>query len=839
MKISSPLVSVVVLNWNGLDDTKTCLEYLRKQTYKNYEIIVVDNGSTDESLEYLKTLKDIVLVANNNNHGFAGGHIDGLAHAKGEYILLLNNDAVTKPDLIERCLENFTDPSIGVVGGRAYRWNKENPLLDESNSFYSYQFINTFNAEAIFYQKDYGVSEEVNNVSGSCVMVRRSVIESVGYLENRFFAYYEECDLFARAKRAGYKVIYDPKVQIWHKIGASSERKSSSFMYYMLFRNRFFFAVRNFQKGSLGIFLRQYLKFGVKSIIKSILNRGDQSINKPFAKAFLYNIVFGYRSFHERYLLRKQLGESHYNDQILIEQANVSHVTVANTKESVQKLIDASKKLRPSHELIIVVDKELEKVSQLELPHNVRICVNRGYFNIRPENYGVIISKYDWVSIVTIESFNSNEYHSSIDESIARQIDANTQCEVLTISKSSFVLFNRQLFLDVYGFGTELSKNEGLALVVKYAQLKNVLFNGSTSNTNILSALKLSSSKEVFIGELAKRRIDAAKTWRGHFYDPLFRRFYRLEQLRTLLIWLVSPKIKLRLKVARLRNLVLFTIRLQKKNLGIELKHIRNEALSTTETRLRSLNERKLGKESFEYLSVRPEETPVFIICRDRLSPLLELIEWLEKAHLTKIVLIDNDSAFPELVEYLSKTPYQVLDMKRNVGHTVAWRESIIPILIPSSYYIITDPDVIPASQSTHEILKYLYEVHGTYKNHLKVGLGLKIDDLPDHYSLKKDVIQWESQFWKSSLAENIFESGVDTTFALYKPFTYQYIIHPSIRLGEPYTARHLPWYSNDSKLNDEDMFYRVRADQNVNTWNKGKLPERYIKELAKQARNR
>lgn len=836
MRTSNPLVSVVVLNWNGLGDTKTCLDYLQKQTYKNFEVVVVDNGSTDKSLEYLKTLKSIVLVANNNNHGFAGGHIDGLTHAKGEYILLLNNDAVTKPDLIERCLENFTDPSIGVVGGRAYRWKEDNPLLDESNAFYSYQFINTFNAEAIFYQKDYGVSEEVNNVSGSCVMVRRAVIESVGYLEDRFFAYYEECDLFARAKRAGYKVVYDPRVQIWHKIGASSERKSSSFMYYMLFRNRFFFAVRNFQKGSLGIFLRQYLKFGVKSIIKSILNRGDQSINKPFAKAFLHNIVFGYKSFHERYLLRKQLGESHYNDQILIEQANVSHVTLANTKQSVQKLISSSKRLRPSHELIVVVDKELDKkISGLELPHNVRICINRGYFDTHSENYGVIISKYDWVSIATPELLGSEEYYSSIDGSLARQLSAKTQCEVLTASKSSFVLFNRQLFLDVYGFSREFSKNESLALIVKYAQLKKVLF----GENDATSTFKLSSNSETLVSELAKRRIDATKTFRSHFYDPLFRRFYRLEQLRTLLIWLVSPKIKLRHKVARLRNLVLFTIKLQKKNLGTELKHIRNEALSNTETRIRSLNERKFGKESFEYLSARPEETPVFIICRDRLSPLLELIEWLEKAHLKKIVLIDNDSAFPELVEYLSKTPYQVLDMKRNVGHTVAWKESIIPILIPSSYYIVTDPDVIPASQSTHEVLKYLYEVHGAYKNHLKVGLGLKIDDLPDHYSLKKDVIQWESQFWKSSLDENVFESGVDTTFALYKPFTYQYIIHPSIRLGEPCTARHLPWYTNDSKLNDEDMFYRLRADQNVNTWNKGKLPERYVKELAKQARNR
>src|SRR5690606_5067266 len=106
---SFPLVSIVVLNWNGLEHTKVCLQHVRKLDYPNYELIVVDNGSKKSEKQYLKRYAEKTpntrFVDNPVNRGFTGGHIDGLAVASGEFIVLLNNDAVMKSNYLKKALE--------------------------------------------------------------------------------------------------------------------------------------------------------------------------------------------------------------------------------------------------------------------------------------------------------------------------------------------------------------------------------------------------------------------------------------------------------------------------------------------------------------------------------------------------------------------------------------------------------------------------------------------------------------------------------------------------------------------------------------------------------------
>ena len=151
------LVSVVIVNWNGLEDTKLCLEHTRKQTYRNIEIIIVDNGSTDGSVDYLRTVKDIKLVENPQNLGFTGGHIAGYKASRGDFILLLNNDAIMDSRYIENAVISMrSDKKIGAIGGRAYLWDETNPLFDTTNQFYAYQIIHPINAEGIFPQSDEG-----------------------------------------------------------------------------------------------------------------------------------------------------------------------------------------------------------------------------------------------------------------------------------------------------------------------------------------------------------------------------------------------------------------------------------------------------------------------------------------------------------------------------------------------------------------------------------------------------------------------------------------------------------------------------------------------------------
>ncbi len=854
-----PLVSVIILNWNGLDDTKPCLEHVRKSTYPNIEIIVVDNGSVDGSLPYLRKQEDIILVENITNRGFTGGHIDGYKKASGEYILLLNNDAVMDLSYIETAANILqANKKIGAVGGRAYFWNKQNELFNLTSPFYSFQTVNPVTAEGIFSTSDSGALQEVNVVSGSAVMVPRSVIEKVDYLHDRFFAYYEETDLFARMKRAGYSIIYSPDLKIWHRNGVTAQRKSSTFSYYMMMRNRFSFAVRNFERAYLWRFLKNYTKTNVKATLRAILYADERAIHWAYTKAFLYNICFGWRAFMERGALTKQLGKSHYNQQIIFEQSPLSVVIEAQSKEDVSICIEYAKGMRPTDELVLVVSSKnlqewFKKSTQGQRISTIRLCFNRKYFKGPSIDIGALSAKSDWLVVPErVSDLATIKVHDlkSVLFALVRHgakisvlspaktlIQKPRSIEVLSQNLLPFVVFHRSLLINAGGAIHTDNMGSILRALCLYGVISHslIVIGSKTKQSARMSNYKPFPSIDTLYSELSTQYNTSKSLHRRiGLFTKLTQRFYRLFQIRNFFVWLFSAKIPLRLKLARLKNLFVCCVTLNQSCLAVELKHIRNEVLFSSETvadlELRKKQETTRLRELVKDYS----SLTVFIICRDRLSPLEQLVPWLEKQGLKKIVFIDNDSAYPPLVEYLQKTPYQVLELGRNVGHTSPWSAGIIRTLLPDDFYIVTDPDVIPVSENK-ELIPRLLELHKKFPHHLKIGPGLNIDDLPDSYRLKNEVMQWEAQFWKDQILPGVYESGLDTTFALYKPYTHTYFIHPSLRTGKPYTARHLPWYSDTTKLTDEDLFYKLHADATINTWDKGALPERYQKELAKQ----
>lgn len=281
------LVSIVVLSWNTAKETKICLESLRNITYKNREIIVIDNGSTDGSKEYLAKQKDIVYVDLQENTGFTGGQIEAYKHSKGDYIALVNSDAVVAPNWIEEALSVFEkDKKVAAVGGRAYMWNEEHKAYDTQNPFYSYQIIdpNHGYAETVMVGDEV---VEVNSISGAGVMISRKAIEKVGYFDDLFFAYYEETDLFARMKRAGYKIIYSPNIHTWHKIGISTKDKPYFYLYQM-HRNRFLYAYKNFDEPYKTTMVKKYNKEAKSAMIR--LAKGSRELDdKARANAYIWN----------------------------------------------------------------------------------------------------------------------------------------------------------------------------------------------------------------------------------------------------------------------------------------------------------------------------------------------------------------------------------------------------------------------------------------------------------------------------------------------------------------------------------------------------------------------
>ena len=210
---------------------------------------------------------------------------------------------------------------------------------------------------------------------------------------------------------------------------------------------------------------------------------------------------------------------------------------------------------------------------------------------------------------------------------------------------------------------------------------------------------------------------------------------------------------------------------------------------------------------------------PVFIPVRDRLEPLLQVIDWLHERNLNEIYLVDNDSSYLPLQRFFLFTDCKVILTKKNLGHRSPWLSGAVQRFTEGRRYIVTDPDVVPDESCPSDVFERLHTVLNKHPEIVKVGLGLRIDDIPASNPLKADILNWEQQFWEQEIEPNIYFADVDTTFALYQPYYGVQRHSPCLRTGFPYVARHLPWYKSPETLSEEDKFYRARANQTVSNW--------------------
>lgn len=203
------------------------------------------------------------------------------------------------------------------------------------------------------------------------------------------------------------------------------------------------------------------------------------------------------------------------------------------------------------------------------------------------------------------------------------------------------------------------------------------------------------------------------------------------------------------------------------------------------------------------------KKIPIIINNRNRLTFMLQLIKSLEKRGYNNIYIIDNDSSYQPLLEYYKNCPYHVFRLDSNVGHLAMWKTKIYKRFI-RDFYVYTDPDVVPAEECPDDFLLFFMESLKKYKYAQKVGFSLKIDDLPDSYSKKEEVIGWEKQYYETKVEDKLYLAQVDTTFALYRPWAHNGAnsCHQTFRTVHPYLARHMPWYVDSSNLSEEEQYY-------------------------------
>ncbi len=274
-----PKVSIIVLNWNGLEDTIECLNSLAKLKYTNYEIIVVDNGSQGSDVEILRRDygDSIHLISNDKNYGFADGNNVGMRYAleKGtEYVLLLNNDTIVDPGFLYHLVQAAdSDSRIGIAGPKMYYMEPPDVLWHAGGRVNWYLEHWSRGAK----KKDRGQFEKVADVdfvAGACMLIRRETINKIGLLPTDYFLQWEDIDYCTNALRHGFRCVYIPQAKIWHKVSASYRRGNKSYPQVVYgIRGRFVIRRKYLSTPKFTVFVACFLLFTTPLYIANYLIR--------------------------------------------------------------------------------------------------------------------------------------------------------------------------------------------------------------------------------------------------------------------------------------------------------------------------------------------------------------------------------------------------------------------------------------------------------------------------------------------------------------------------------------------------------------------------------------
>ena len=242
----NPLVSIIVLNYNAGELLLNCIESIKKSVYKNLEIIVVDNISTDKSQEICKEkYPDIKLIQNDENFGYCEGNNIGIREAKGDYIIILNPDTIVKSNWIEELISAYNKFGEGLYQPKHLSLNEKTVYMSTGNMLNIFGF-GYAREKGKKDQNQFNKIEEISYASGTCLFTSSNVLKKVGLFDPFIFLYHDDLDLGWRASQLGIKSYYVPTSIIYHAESYSLKWNAEKF--YWLERNRKYCILTHYSK---------------------------------------------------------------------------------------------------------------------------------------------------------------------------------------------------------------------------------------------------------------------------------------------------------------------------------------------------------------------------------------------------------------------------------------------------------------------------------------------------------------------------------------------------------------------------------------------------------------
>ncbi|MDZ7798470.1 MAG: glycosyltransferase family 2 protein [Patescibacteria group bacterium] len=263
-----PLIYIIIVNYNGLSDTKECLQSLKRIKYENYKVIVIDNNSKNNeyNILYKHFSYKYKIIYSKNNLGFAGGYNLGIKNAlknNADYVVLLNNDTVVGQNYIRGLLKPFSDKKIGITTSKIYYYSEKDKIWYAGANFNKFngesRHIGLNEEDAKKYKKIYGIER----ASGCSMMIKKDVFNRIGFLDEKYFLTFEESDFCWRATKDNFRILFTPKSKVWHKVSSTMVKNSPVLIYYY-WRNNLFFASKFFNPLHFLVF---YIYYFLKSIL--------------------------------------------------------------------------------------------------------------------------------------------------------------------------------------------------------------------------------------------------------------------------------------------------------------------------------------------------------------------------------------------------------------------------------------------------------------------------------------------------------------------------------------------------------------------------------------------
>lgn len=283
------VVSVVIPNWNGRKYLPVILKSLQQQAFRDFEIIVTDNGSTDDSVAYLRRQWPEVTVEEiGRNSGFSGASNRGIEMAKGEFIALLNNDLELDRQwlaIMVKTLRRY--PRAGTAGGKLLNYYRRN-VFDGAGVVVSW--YGEFTKRGAF-EKDIGQydrAEWVFGVNASALLYRKQLFDTIGRFDTSFFTYIEDTDLDFRAQLAGFTARYEPKAKAYHMVSATGKQDPGRFAQYYVHRNRCLVILKDYPLRQLFTTLPKVWLFSAKTFAGAVRDGWTLILLKAWGSAFLH-----------------------------------------------------------------------------------------------------------------------------------------------------------------------------------------------------------------------------------------------------------------------------------------------------------------------------------------------------------------------------------------------------------------------------------------------------------------------------------------------------------------------------------------------------------------------